>query len=62
MKKKELKKLAQTIAQCELLIAEGIASESEIEKAKETIMNISKRTSVMDMFLIDELVQEILNK
>ncbi len=60
MKKKELKRMAQKIADCEFIINSGNSNFSEIEEAKNTIITLSGKINPEDMFLIDELVQEIL--
>ena len=60
MKKKELKRMAQKIADCEFIISSGEPGSPEVEEAKETIITLSGKISPEDMFLIDELVQEIL--
>ena len=62
MKKKELNNLAKKIAEAELLIQQG-GSKEEISKAKERILELSKSiTSLEDITMIDELVQEILSQ
>lgn len=59
MKKKELKKLAQKIAELEL-----IASSKEHDKAQEAQHQIIKLTGKIkdpeDLFYMDELIQDIL--
>lgn len=60
MKKKELKKLAKEIANLETIIQ--IGSTEEIEIAKNKMITLSGKIGPEDMFLIDELVQEILEK
>lgn len=60
MKKKELKKLAREIANLETIIQNG--STEEVEIAKNKMITLSGKIGPEDMFLIDELVQEILEK
>ena len=62
MKKKELKQFAEKIAKYELII-EQIEYNDEIRYAQEQIMILSGRVKDLeDLFEIDELVQEILEK
>ena len=60
MKKKELQKLAKEIANLETIIQTG--SPSEVEMAKDKMITLSGKIGPEDMFKIDELVQEILEK
>ena len=60
MKKKELQKLAKEIANLETIIQTG--SSSEVEMAKDKMITLSGKIGPEDMFKIDELVQEILEK
>lgn len=60
MKKKELKKLAKEIAYLETVIQNG--TEEEIEVAKDKMITLAGKIGPEDMFIIDELVQEILEK
>lgn len=62
MKKKELKNLAKKIAEAEHIIQNSDDAKA-IAKAQDTILLLSgKAMSLEDMIIIDELVQEILNK
>ena len=61
MKKKEIKKLAERIAKLETIIEES-DNRAEVLKAQDEIMSISGSISPFDMMIIDEMVQEILNK
>lgn len=61
MKKKEIKKLAERIAKLESII-EANEDRAEVLRAKDEIMSISGSLSPMDMMIIDEMVQDILNK
>jgi len=60
MKKKELKKLAKEIAYLETVIQNG--TDEEVEVAKDKMITLSGKIGPEDMFIIDELVQEILEK
>ena len=63
MKKKELKNLAQKIAKAEMIIQSPDASMAEKSKAEQEIMKLSSHVDKLeDMILIDEMVQEILEK
>ncbi len=62
MKKKELKKLAQRIANCELIISDENSSNAQVAKAKDEIMSISGSLTPLDMMVVDEIVQDILNE
>lgn len=62
MKPKELKRLAQRIASLELIIEQNEDHE-KVRKAQNEIMELSGRIkNPDDLFQIDELVQEILEK
>lgn len=62
MKKKELKQFAEKIAKYELIIEQS-EDHDEIRQAQEQIMVLSGRVkNLEDLFEIDELVQEILEK
>lgn len=62
MKRKEIKNLAQKIVKYEKIIRES-ADKAEVKQAQIEIMNISNSiTSLEDMVLIDEMVQELLSK
>ena len=62
MKRKELKNLAEQIAQCEYVIANS-KDKKAIESAQLQIMNLTSRVhDFQDMDTIDELVQDILRK
>ena len=57
MNKKELKNIAKKIAAAELIL-----SQSEKRKAEDTIFKLSgKVTSLTDIAIIDEMVQDILS-
>lgn len=63
MKKKELKNLAQKIAKAELIIQSSDSSMAERAKAEQEIMRLSSHVDKLeDMIVIDEMVQEILEK
>lgn len=60
MKKKELKNLAKTIANCEYIL-QHTNDENEKMQARETIMQLSNKIhDFQDIDLIDEMVQEFL--
>ena len=62
MKRKELKNLAQKIAKAELIIQTSDNKEL-IRKAEEEIMELSGHVkTIEDMVIIDEMVQDILEK
>ena len=62
MKKKELKNLAKKIADAEYII-QNSTDAKEVSKAQDAILELSgKAMSLEDMMIIDELVQEILEK
>lgn len=63
MKKKELKNLAQKIAKAEMIIQSSEATLADKAKAEQEIMKLSSHVDKLeDMILIDEMVQEILEK
>ena len=62
MKRKELKTLAKRIAALELVIQENEDSRA-VKNAKNEIMDLSgKVDDPEDMFYLDELIQQILDK
>ena len=62
MKKKELKNLAQKIAKAESLIQTS-DDPKIISRAEQEIMELSGRVdSIEDMVIIDEMVQDLLEK
>ena len=62
MNKKELKKNAERIAECEYII-QNSSDKEEVKKAKKDIFHVSgKITSMEEMMLLDELIQEILSE
>ena len=62
MKKKELKKLAEKIAKCELIIINSQDS-AEVKRAQQEAMRLCGCVnSIDDITIIDEMVQEILEK
>ena len=62
MKQKELKNLAKKIAANEMII-QSSTNEKEVEKAQDEIFKLSSRvTSIEEMILLDDLIQEILQK
>ena len=61
MNKKELKNIAKKIAAAELVLSQSEDKE-EIRKAEDTIFKLSgKVTSLTDIAIIDEMVQDILS-
>lgn len=63
MKKKELKNLAQKIAKAERVIQSIDSTTAEKSKAEQEIMTLSSHVDKLeDMIIIDEMVQEILEK
>lgn len=61
MNKKELKNIAKKIAAAELILRQSEDKE-EIHKAESAIFTLSgKVTSLTDIAIIDELVQDILS-
>ena len=62
MKQKELKNLAKKIAANEMII-QSSEDEKDVEKAQDEIFRLSSRvTSIEEMILLDDLIQEILQK
>jgi short-subunit dehydrogenase involved in D-alanine esterification of teichoic acids len=62
MKKKELKTLAKRIADAELIIQTS-TDKKEINKAKNSIMELSNHAiDLEDMVILDEMVQDILSQ
>ena len=62
MKKKELKALAQQIAEAELIIQQS-DDKKEVSKAQRKIVELAKKvTNFEDIMDLDELVQEILSE
>ena len=62
MKKKELKTLAKRIADAEFIIQTS-ADKKEINKAKNSIMELSNHAiDLEDMIILDEMVQDILSQ
>lgn len=62
MKKKELKTLAKRIADAEFIIQTS-ADKKEINKAKNSIMELSNHAiDLEDMIILDEIVQDILSQ
>ena len=62
MKKKELKTLARRIADAEFIIQTS-ADKKEINKAKNSIMELSNHAiDLEDMIILDEMVQDILSQ
>lgn len=62
MKKKDLKNLANKIAQCELQLQRTTDSK-EYQELQTEIMRLSEQVETMDeMLFVDQMVQEILKK
>lgn len=61
MRKKELKNIAQKIAKCEKIIQES-SNKEEVENAKRAILSLSKKLSVEDIFLLDEVIMELMEE
>lgn len=62
MKKKELKNLAQKIAKAERIVQTSDDPKA-VKKAEQEIMELSGHVeSIEDMVIIDEMVQDLLNK
>ena len=62
MKKKELKNLAQKIAKAERIVQTS-DDPKVVKKAEQEIMELSGHVeSIEDMVIIDEMVQDLLNK
>ena len=58
MKNKDLKKNARRILRLEMIIDQNEQSEAA-KKAKAEIMSITSKINPEDMFLIDEMIQEV---
>ena len=58
MKKKELKQLAQKIANAEINIQNGI----DVDESKELIMKLTNKVDWQYLDQLDELIQQILCK
>lgn len=61
MRKKELKNIAHKIAKYEKVIQES-SNREEVENAKKEILALSKKLSVEDMFLLDEVIMELMEE
>lgn len=62
MKKKELKNLAQKIAKAERIVQTNDDPKA-VKKAEQEIMELSGHVeNIEDMVIIDEMVQDLLNK
>lgn len=62
MKKKELKNLAEKIAKCEYVI-QNSKDDVAVQAAQTEIMRLSSRVhDFQDLDIIDEMVQELLQK
>lgn len=62
MKRKELKKLAQRLAELEMIIEHSDDHEARL-KAQNEVLDISSRVvDIEDMLALDELTQKILEK
>lgn len=63
MKKKELKKLAKSIAEAEYIIQTS-DDKNAISKAQKTILDLTSRVAMdlEDMTIVDDLVQEMLTE
>lgn len=62
MKRKELKALAEKIAKCEKIISTSDDPKA-VRRAQDDIVDLSGRVdSIEDITIIDEMVQEILEK
>ncbi len=59
MKNKDLKKYARRILRLEMIVDQNEQSEAA-KKAKAEIMSLTSKINPEDMFLIDEMIQEIL--
>ena len=62
MKKKELRALAQKIAECENTIQAGENGKAVIEAQNEIMRLTAKIQSIQDLDLLDEMIQEILSQ
>ena len=62
MKKKELKNLAQKIAQYEHIIQTS-QSQDEIKEARSQVMALSSKVkSLEDIMILDEMIQDFIEK
>ena len=63
MKKKELKKLAKSIAEAEYIIQTS-DDKNAISKAQKTILDLTSRVAMdlEEMTIVDDLVQEMLTE
>lgn len=63
MKKKELKEIAQKIAEAEAIISNPDSTDYVIKEAKGIILSLTDRVEdVNDLVLLDELIQNFLEK
>lgn len=63
MKKKELKEIAQKMAEAEAIISNPDSTDYMIKQAKSTILSLTDRVEDMnDLVLLDELIQNFLEK
>jgi len=63
MKKKELKEIAQRMAEAEAIISNPDSTDYMIKQAKGTILSLTDRVEDMnDLVLLDELIQNFLEK
>jgi hypothetical protein len=62
MKRKELKKLAQKIADCEKIIQSSDNEVTILQAQSDIVVLTSTITSFEDMIALDELIMEILEK
>lgn len=62
MKKKELKNLAEKIAKCEYVV-ENSKDSAAVQAAQTEIMRLSSKVhDFQDLDILDEMIQEILDK
>lgn len=61
MTKKQLRKLAERIAANERII-QANADPSAVTKAQDAIISLSSQLDIMDLFALDDLLQEMLKK
>lgn len=59
MKKKELQRLANKIANAEKII-QANNNEEEVTRAKQEIISLSSRIDPFDLDALDEMIQELL--
>lgn len=63
MKKKELKEIAQKMAEAEAIISNPDSTDYMIKQAKSIILSLTDRVEDMnDLVLLDELIQNFLEK